>query len=89
MPIDMRTTALFILTPALLGACSGDKDEDSGDTGAAEAPWFTEAVLDPPFEHGNAIWSGVALLDFDVIGTARCAWQRLLLFHMPTGPVLF
>ncbi len=60
-----REIALLFLTAGLLGACGGDKDEDSGDTGTAEEGWFTEAVLDPPFEHGNAIWSGVALLDFD------------------------
>ncbi len=44
--------------------------EDSADTGDTEEPepregWFDLAVLDPPFLHGNAIWAGVAILDFD------------------------
>jgi len=44
--------------------------EDSGDSGDTQAPapregWFDPAVLDPPFLHGNAIWAGVAILDFD------------------------
>ena len=28
-------------------------------------PSFESAVLDPPFEHGNSGWAGVALLDYD------------------------
>ena len=39
---------------------------DTGDQ--EEVPregWFDAAVLDPPFQHGNAIWAGVAILDFD------------------------
>ena len=26
---------------------------------------YTQAELTPPFEHGNAAWAGVALLDYD------------------------
>ena len=28
-------------------------------------PSFTSATLEPPFEHGNSGWAGVALLDYD------------------------
>ena len=28
-------------------------------------PSFEAATLDPPFEHGNSGWAGVALLDYD------------------------
>ena len=29
---------------------------------------FVEADLEPAFEHGNAVWAGVALLDYDQDG---------------------
>ncbi len=48
----------------LLLACWPDPPQVD-DTGAADAPLFDAAVLDPPFVHTNAVWAGVALLDFD------------------------
>ena len=47
----------------LLIACVPGTPEDSGE-GAVET-MFVPAVLDPPFEHANAIWAGTALLDAD------------------------
>jgi len=47
---------------------------DTGDTTESDDPVLTggvafwEAELVPPFEHGNAAWSGVALLDYDADG---------------------
>ena len=41
------------------------------DTAAPQATLdlaFDEATLDPPFTHVNAIWAGVALLDYDMDG---------------------
>ncbi|MEE2751739.1 MAG: VCBS repeat-containing protein, partial [Myxococcota bacterium] len=58
----------------LTGACSNNAPEETGadsveDTAVPVAdPWFDEAVLEPPFEHGNATWAGVALLDYDQDG---------------------
>jgi hypothetical protein len=45
------------LTALLLAGCSTDIG-----TVPHEAA-FTEAVLEPPFEHANAVWAGVALTD--------------------------
>ncbi len=55
---------------ALLAGCGGaDLDTagtgDSGAGAAVDEIAFDAAVLDPPFSHANAIWAGVALLDFD------------------------
>ena len=53
---------------------TGGDSADSGDSGrdtAEDEPrpgWFDEAELDPPFLHGNAIWAGAAILDFDGAG---------------------
>jgi hypothetical protein len=60
--------ALFRVVLVTAFGCSDGKSVDSADTGEAkDAPdgWFDEAELDPPFEHGNAIWAGVAIFDFD------------------------
>jgi hypothetical protein len=52
----------------------GDNTGSSFDTGSSsDTGWpavtpgltYDEAVLMPPFRHGNAAWAGVALLDFD------------------------
>ena len=47
---------------ALLLACSPTVE----DTAVVRAvPTFSAGTLDPPFEHANAVWAGVALADFD------------------------
>ncbi len=57
------------LAPALLlvSACTGGgADTATGnDTASPQKPWFDAGILDPAFEHVNASWAGVALLDFD------------------------
>ena len=45
----------------LLAACGSSETEAPEEQG----PLFSAAVLDPPFEHGNAVWAGTALLDYD------------------------
>jgi len=63
------------------GHCVPIADEDNAepvvDTGApSDTGWpevtpgltYDQAVLMPPFRHGNAAWAGVALLDFDSDG---------------------
>jgi len=46
---------------SLLLACGQGLEPDSG----GEETMFVAAVLDPPFEHANAIWAGTALFDAD------------------------
>lgn len=57
----MRAAGLQLV---LLSACAAEPAEKADE----EAPWFTEAVLDPPFEHKRSVWAGVALLDYDLDG---------------------
>ncbi len=58
--------ALSLLSCAGPAVDSGIGDADAGDSGAADPDGaFEPATLDPPFAHVNAIWAGVALLDFD------------------------
>jgi hypothetical protein len=60
--VPIRVVGLW-LAVALLAACQDgvSEVEDPSDGGAR----FDVGVLDPPFEHVNATWAGVALLDFD------------------------
>lgn len=56
------------------GSQPSNHNEDTGsDTGLGDpilegGVAFWEADLVPPFQHGNAAWSGVALLDYDADG---------------------
>jgi hypothetical protein len=57
----MRSSFVLLMAgPALLG-CTKSEGTDSA-APLLEAA-FTEAVLEPPFTHANALWAGVALLD--------------------------
>jgi len=64
-------------------ACSAGDDTDTADsfTPDANVPVFEPASLEPAFEHINATWAGVALLDFDQDG-----WLDIFLTNGSTKP---
>lgn len=44
-------------------------DDSASDTAGLDGPYvFDEGTLEPAFEHSNAVWSGAALLDYDLDG---------------------
>ncbi|MCB9765472.1 MAG: CRTAC1 family protein [Alphaproteobacteria bacterium] len=57
----MVLSRLQLLVPLLAVAACRPATPDT----AAPAPWFTPGELIPAFEHANAIWAGVAMLDYD------------------------
>ncbi len=63
--------AMVVLLALLASACrpapppSGTSPTEAVPTQTGAEPLFDEAVLDPPFVHSNAVWAGVALLDYD------------------------
>ena len=60
--------ACLTLLALRLIACE-KSETDSGETSeTSPAPWFDDATLDPAYEQVNAIWFGVAMLDYDVDG---------------------
>jgi len=53
------------MTACVVGLVACGDDVRLEDTSEKEelAPMFVEAVLEPPFQHANAVWAGVALFD--------------------------
>lgn len=57
----MRPSILSSLSLLFLTGCQAENTSDSATSPVVDA--FTEAILEPPFQHVNAVWAGVALTD--------------------------
>ncbi|MEC7240029.1 MAG: CRTAC1 family protein [Myxococcota bacterium] len=56
----MRRSTLTLPLALSALACANEVPEEAVEQ---PVPLFTEAVLEPPFKHANAVWAGVALFD--------------------------